>query len=129
MNAKELVSSPVDIAARQALDLRPGQTVRVWQKIKEKDKTRLQAFEGLLIAKKHGREAGGTFTIRRTAGGFGVEKIFPLYSPAIDKIEIVKNAQVRRSKLYYLRTKAAKEIRRHMKQERAQAAVKVDAAA
>ncbi|HDQ16600.1 MAG TPA: 50S ribosomal protein L19 [Candidatus Vogelbacteria bacterium] len=108
--------SPVDIEQRKRLDLSPGNTVRVWQKIQEKGKTRLQAFEGLLIARKHGNEPGGTFTIRRTAGGIGVEKIFPLYSPMIDRIEIVKRSKVRRAKLYYIRDKAVKEVRKRMKQ-------------
>ena len=100
---------------RAKLDLRAGYTLRVWQKIQEKGKTRLQAFEGLIIARKHGKEAGGTFTVRRVIGGIGVEKIFPLYSPMIDKIEITKKATVRRSKLYYVREKAAKEVRRQMR--------------
>ena len=97
------------------MDIRPGDTVRVWQKIQEKDKTRLQAFEGLVIARKHGREPGGTFTVRKIASGVGTERIFPLYSPVIDKIEIVRRAKVRRAKLYYIRDKSAKEIRRKMK--------------
>ena len=92
-------TSPVDMEARKALDLRPGDTVRVFQKIEEKGKYRLQAFEGLVLARKHGREAGATFTVRRVASGVGVEKIFPLYSPMIDRIEIVKRSQVRRAKL------------------------------
>jgi len=109
------VISPVNIENRANLGVKSGDTVRVWQKIQEKDKTRLQAFEGLVLAVKHGKEAGATFTVRRTAGGFGVEKIFPLYSPMIDKIEIIKRAKVRRSKLYHIREKAAKEIRRQMR--------------
>lgn len=107
--------SPVDMVKRQKLDLRPGMTARVWQKIQEKGKTRLQAYEGLIIARKHGAEPGATFTVRKVASGVGMEKIFPLYSPNIDKIEIVKNSKVRRAKLYYIRDKAAKEIRRRMK--------------
>jgi large subunit ribosomal protein L19 len=90
----------------------------VWQKIQEKGKTRLQAFEGLVLAHKHGNEAGATFTVRKVASGVGVEKIFPLYSPVIDKIEIVKRAKVRRAKLYHVRDKAAKEIRRQMRNTR-----------
>ena len=114
MNTRQVIISSVDIEARRGLDLRAGQIVRVWQKIKEKDKTRLQAFEGLLIARKHGGEAGGTFTIRKMSSGVGVEKIFPLYSPNIDKIEVLRSSKVRRSKLYYIRSKSAKEIRRKM---------------
>jgi large subunit ribosomal protein L19 len=109
------VISSVNISERANLGIKSGDTVRVWVKIEEKDKTRLQAFEGLVLAVKHGSEAGGAFTVRRTSGGFGMEKIFPLYSPMIDKIEIVKRAKVRRSKLYHIRDKAAKEIRRQMR--------------
>ncbi|MBI2108944.1 MAG: 50S ribosomal protein L19 [Parcubacteria group bacterium] len=108
--------SPVNINERRALLIRAGDTVRVWQKIKdEKGKIRLQAFEGLVIARKHGREPGATFTVRKIASGVGVEKIFPLYSPVIDKIEVIRRSKVRRSKLYYIREKTAREIRRKMK--------------
>lgn len=110
-----LVKSPVKVSERKNLDLRSGDTVRVWQKIVEKGKTRLQAFEGLVIAVKHGKEAGSTFTVRRVASGVGVEKIFPLYSPMIDSIETLKRSKVRRAKLYHIRDKAAKEIRRQMR--------------
>ena len=112
------VISPVNIEERQKLDLRSGDTVRVWQKIVEKGKTRLQAFEGLVLARKHGKEAGATFTVRRVASGVGVEKIFPLYSPVIDKIEVLKRSKVRRAKLYHIRDKAAKEISRQMRNVR-----------
>lgn len=113
------IQSPVKIADRKNLDIRSGDTIRVWQKIQEKDKTRLQAFEGLVIAVKHGKEAGGTFTVRRVASGVGVEKIFPIYSPIIDSIETLKRSKVRRAKLYHVRDKAAKEIRRQMRNIRA----------
>ena len=109
------VISPVNIEERAKLDLRAGDTVRVWQKIMEKGKTRLQAFEGLVLARKHGTEAGATFTVRRVASGVGVEKIFPLYSPMIDKIEVIKRSKVRRAKLYHIREKAAKEVSRQMR--------------
>src|SRR3954471_19836814 len=115
----ENIQSPVKINERKNLDLRSGDTVRVWQKIVEKGKTRLQAFEGLVIAVKHGKEAGSTFTVRRIASGVGVEKIFPLYSPMIDSIETLKRSKVRRAKLYHIRDKAAKEIRRQMRNIRA----------
>jgi len=103
---------------RKKLGLRPGDTVRVYQKIEEKGKTRLQAFEGLVLARKHGSEAGATFTVRRVASGVGVEKVFPLYSPMIDKIEIVKRTRVRRAKLYYIRDKVAREARRQLRRTR-----------
>lgn len=106
----------VDIEKRKKADVRPGNTVRVWQKIKEGNKTRLQAFEGLIIAHKHGYEPGATFTVRKTIEGIGVERIFPLFSPNIEKIEVVRRAKVRRAKLYYVREKAAREIRKRMKQ-------------
>src|SRR3989338_3393494 len=110
--------SPIDIEARKKLDLRPGDSVRVWQKIKEGDKTRLQAFEGLVFARKHGTEPGATFTVRRVLSGVGVEKIFPLYSPMIDKVEILKRSRVRRAKLYYIRDKVSREARRQLRRTR-----------
>src|ERR1700733_587778 len=91
---------PKDLANRKDLDIRTGDTVKVSVKIEEKGKTRIQLFEGLVIARKHGTEAGGTFTVRRVLSGVGVEKIFPLYSPMIEKIELVKRSRVRRAKLY-----------------------------
>ncbi len=103
---------------RKTLDIRPGDTVRVHQKIEEKGKSRLQAFEGLVLARKHGTEAGGTFTVRRVASGVGVEKIFPLYSPMIDHIEIVKRARVRRAKLYFIREKVSREARRQLRRSK-----------
>ncbi|MEK7581718.1 MAG: 50S ribosomal protein L19 [Patescibacteria group bacterium] len=110
--------SPVDTDSRAKLSFESGDSVRVWSKIAEKGKTRLQAFEGLVLSRKHGKEPGATFTVRRVASGVGVERIFPLYSPNIDKIELVKKSKTRKSKLYYVREKAAKEIRRKMKQTR-----------
>jgi large subunit ribosomal protein L19 len=118
MSKTAIKVSPVDMAARAGLAIRSGDTVKVFQKIQEKGKTRLQAFEGLVLAVKHGAEAGSTFTVRRVASGVGVEKIFPLYSPMIDKITVVKRSDVRRSKLYHIRKKAAKEIKRQMRNTR-----------
>ena len=115
VEASSIKISPVNMESRKKLGVKAGDTVRVWQKIQEKGKTRLQAFEGLVLARKHGSEAGATFTVRRVASGVGVEKIFPLYSPVIDKIEIVKRSKVRRAKLYHIREKAAKEIKRQMR--------------
>lgn len=102
----------------QISDLKPGDTVRVWQKIEEKGKTRLQAFEGLVLARKHGNEVGGTFTVRKVASGVGVEKIFPVHSPSIDRVELVKRARVRRAKLYFIREKVARESRRQLRRSR-----------
>ncbi len=107
--------SPVNMSERVELGIRPGDTVRVHQKIQDKGKTRIQIFEGLVLARKHGNEPGATFTVRKVASGVGVEKIYPLYSPLIDKLEIVRRAKVRRSKLYYIREKVAREVRRQMR--------------
>lgn len=109
------VISPVNIESRKKLDIRSGDTVRVFQKIEDKGKTRLQVFEGLVLSRKHGTEPGATFTVRRSTGGYGVEKIFPLFSPMIDKIEITKRSKIRRGKLYYVRDKALKQIKKRMK--------------
>lgn len=124
--------SSVNIAERQKLDIRSGDTVCVTQKIVEKDKktgkpkTRLQDFEGLCLAVKHGKEVGGTFTIRKVASGVGVERVFPIYSPMIEKIVVVKRSKVRRAKLYHVREKAAKEIRRQMRNVREVPTVQTD---
>lgn len=110
--------TPVDIEARKALDFSSGDVVRVWNKIKENDgKTRLQAFEGMVLARKHGTEIGSTFTVRRVASGVGVERVFPLFGVMIDKIEIVRRARTRRSKLYYVRDKAIRDVRRKLKKD------------
>lgn len=107
--------SSVNIEERQKLNLKSGDVVKVHQKIKEGDKSRIQIFEGMVIARKHGDEAGGTLTVRKVIGGVGVERIFPFYSPNIEKFELVRRAKVRRAKIYHIREKAAKEIRRKMK--------------
>lgn len=114
--ASKIKFSPVDIEARQNMDFRAGDSIRVWQRVKEGDKSRLQAFEGLVLARKHGKEPGATFTVRKVAAGVGVERVFPLYSPTIEKIEVVSRSKARRAKLYYIRDKAAREIRKKMKQ-------------
>ena len=116
MTAHNIKLSPVDMDARKKLDFKAGDTVRVWSKIiDEKGKSRLQAFEGIVLARKHGTEIGATFTVRKIASGVGVERIFPIFSPTIDKIEITKRSRARRSKLYYIRTKAVKDVRRKMR--------------
>ncbi len=107
--------SPVEIEERKKLVFDSGDTLRVWSKIEDKGKTRLQAFEGIVLARKHGTEIGATFTIRKVASGVGVERIFKLYSPLIDKIEVVKKSRTRRSKLYYIRDKAIRDVKRKMK--------------
>ena len=92
-------------------EIRAGYTVRVHQKIKEGDKERIQIFEGLVIARKHGRGINSTITVRKISQGVGIERIFPIHSPIIEKIEVVKKHKVRRAKLYYIRQKSAKEAR------------------
>ena len=112
MTVKNIKLSPVDMEARKKLAFNAGDTVRVWSKIiDEKGKSRLQAFEGIVLARKHGTEIGATFTVRRIASGVGVERIFPLYSPRIAKIELSKKGDVRRAKLYYLRSREGKSAR------------------
>ncbi|MFA6414707.1 MAG: 50S ribosomal protein L19 [Candidatus Paceibacterota bacterium] len=125
------VITPVNAEGRAKLGLRAGDTVRVVQNIVELKKgrgtdkkekttknTRKQVFEGLVLSTKHGTEAGGMFTVRATLSGVGVEKTFPLYTPSIDSIEIVKRSKVRRSKLYFIREKAAKAVRRQLRNAR-----------
>lgn len=112
------VITPVKTEERTKLGIRPGDTVRVHQKIVEKGKTRIQMFEGLVIATKHGSEPGASFTVRATLSGVGVEKIFPLFAPFIDKIEIVRRSKVRRAKLYFIREKVAREVRRQLRNMR-----------
>ncbi len=102
---------PESVRNRKDFDVRAGDTVRVNLKIQEKGKTRIQTFEGLVLARKHGSENGGTITVRKVSNGVGVERIFPVYSPAIDSIEITRRAKVRRSKLYFLRDAVAKTMR------------------
>jgi len=119
-----IIISSVNIDERKKMDFRAGDSLRVWQRItdriiekdKVKEKSRLQAFEGLVLARKHGMEAGATFTVRKVSDGIGVERIFPLYSPVIEKIEILRRGNIRRAKLYYVREKAQSEARRKMKQ-------------
>jgi len=96
-------------------EVRPGDLVRVHQKIKEGDKERISAFEGLVIATKHGTGVSATLTIRKVVDGIGVERVFPLHSPRIERIEVVRRSKVRRAKLYYIRDKAAREVRRKMR--------------
>ncbi len=94
----------------------PGDTVRVRVRVSEGDKSRLQAFEGVCIAKS-GSGLNETFTVRRVSGGVGVERIFPLHSPTVEEIEVVRRGQVRRAKLYYLRGRKGKAARVRDKRE------------
>lgn len=92
-------------------ELNPGDTIKVHQKIKEGEKERIQIFEGIIIAKKHGKGISATITARKVIDGVGVERVFPIHSPSIDKIEVVRHGKVRRAKLYYLRTAKGKKAK------------------
>jgi large subunit ribosomal protein L19 len=124
--------STVDVAKRKALIFRSGDVIRVNTKVREgkdkdgKDKFRIQGFEGLCLARKHGTEAGATFTVRKMSGDIAVERIFPLYSPAIEDIKIVRSNNTRKSKLYFVRTKAAKETRKKLKATKTRTAKNTD---
>ena len=115
---------------RADLGLKAGDTVRVWQNIVELKKqkqankkeatvknVRRQAFEGLVLAVKHGTEPGAMFTVRKVTSGVGVEKIFPLYSPTVDEIEVLRRTRTRRAKLYFIRRKAAHDVKRAMRKQ------------
>lgn len=115
MNIQGVTISPVNMEERRTLGVRAGDTVRIHQKIEDKGKTRIQVFEGLVLARKHNTEPGATFTVRKVVDGIGVEKVFPLYSPLIDKIEVLRRSKVRRAKLYHIREKVAREIKRAMR--------------
>ena len=90
-----------------APEVKIGDTVKVHVKITEGDKSRIQIFEGTVIAKKHGG-ISETFTVRRVAHGVGIERVFPVHSPAVEKVELVRSGRVRRAKLYYLRDRVGK---------------------
>lgn len=109
---------------KEVPDIHPGDTIKVFQKIpvriaekkstaggKEKDKEKIQVFEGIVIARKHGREIGATITVRKIIDGIGVERIFPLHLPTIEKIEVLRRSKTRRAKLYYLRKAKGKRAR------------------
>ncbi len=101
-------------------DIKPGDTVKVYQKITDvrdgKTTERIQVFEGIVLAKKHGKGISATITVRKVIDGVGVERIFPLHSPFIEKIEIVRSSKVRRAKLYYLREAKGKKAKLKMKE-------------
>ena len=92
-------------------EIRPGDTIKVHQKITEGNKERLQVFEGIVVARKHGKGINSTITVRKVVDGVGVERVFPVHSPVINKIEVTKRSKVRRSKLYYLREAKGKKAR------------------
>lgn len=105
MDALKLISN--SSLKAEVPELNIGDTVKVHVKIKEGDKSRIQVFEGTIIAKKHGG-INETFTVRRVAHGCGIERVFPVHSPVVDKVEVVRRGRVRRAKLYYLRDRVGK---------------------
>ncbi len=105
MDALKLISN--SSLKAEVPEINIGDTVKVHVKIKEGDKSRIQVFEGTVIAKKHGG-INETFTVRRVAHGCGIERVFPVHSPVVDKVEIVRKGRVRRAKLYYLRDRVGK---------------------
>lgn len=113
--------NPIEILEKEQirLDLPPfrvGDTVRVYSRIKEGDKERVQVFKGVVIRRRKGN-TGATFTVRKVSYGVGVEKIFPLHSPTLDKIEVISKGRVRRARLYYLRKLSGRAAR--LKEKRA----------
>ncbi|MBU6141960.1 50S ribosomal protein L19 [Patescibacteria group bacterium] len=95
--------------------IKPGATVKVFEKVKEGDKERVAQFSGLVLSRKHGSEQGASFMVRSTIAGVGVEKVFPINSPLIEKVEVIDAPKkVRRSKLYYVRELSRKETRQKM---------------
>ncbi|HBB19854.1 MAG: 50S ribosomal protein L19 [Ruminococcus sp.] len=105
MNALKLIS---DASLKENVpQFEIGDTVKVHVQIKEGDKSRIQVFEGTVIAKKHGG-ISETFTVRRVAHGVGIERVFPVHSPVVDKVEVIRHGKVRRAKLYYLRDRVGK---------------------
>lgn len=96
-----------EMLERELPQVQIGDTVRVHVKVKEGSRERIQVFEGIVIAKKHGG-IEETFTVRRISYGIGVEKVFPVHSPSIQTVEVVRNGKVRRAKLYYLRDRVGK---------------------
>jgi len=110
-------------------DIRPGDTVKLYQKIKEapkatkdsktpqEEKERIQTFEGVVIARKHGKGISATITVRKIIEGIGVEKTIPLHSPSLEKVEILKRGRVRRAKLYYLRGKRGRKAKLKSREE------------
>ena len=108
MNAMELVQKKY--MKNEAPDFRPGDTVRVHVKVTEGTRQRIQMFEGVVIARKHGG-LDETFIVRKVSNGVGVERIFPLHCPSLDQIEVKRQGKVRRAKLYYLRKLSGKAAR------------------
>ena len=107
MSAQDIIKSIEDAELREVAEFKTGDTVRVHAKVKEGNRERIQVFEGTVIKRQNGG-ARETFTVRKQASGVGVEKTWPVHSPIIEKIEVVRRGKVRRAKLYYLRDRVGK---------------------
>ena len=107
MSAQDIIKSIEDAQLREVAEFKTGDTVRVQAKVKEGNRERIQVFEGTVIKRQNGG-ARETFTVRKQASGVGVEKTWPVHSPIIEKIEVVRRGKVRRAKLYYLRDRVGK---------------------
>lgn len=116
-NVSNIINTiPAGLESRKDLDFSSGDVIKVNTIVREAGgKTRVQTFEGLVICRKHGTTPGATFTVRKTTSGVDVERIFPLYSMNIDSIVTVRTSKTRKSKLYYVRDKAARDVRRKLK--------------
>ncbi len=95
-------------------DIKPGMQIRVHENIKEGDRDRIQVFEGVVLARKHGKGINATITVRSVVAGVGVEKVWPIHSPKIAKIEVMKTPTVRHAKLYFLRSLSPKKTRKKL---------------
>jgi large subunit ribosomal protein L19 len=129
MLRKAIADIQAKYARKDLPEMRAGDTVRVHTKIKEGDKERIQVFEGVVIAYRKGSPGSSMFTVRKVSYGVGVERMFPVHSPRIDRIEVVGHGEVRRSRLYYLRALQGKAARLHQEEGRAEAAAAPEAPA
>lgn len=105
---------PKNLTQKELFAIKPGDKIRIYQIVSDLTKNneeKIQIFEGVVIAKKHGKEMGATITVRKEVSGIGVEKIFPINSPLIKKVEILKIGRVKRAKLYYLRKAKGKKAK------------------
>jgi len=116
MDKARLIRSVESVYFKEIPNIEPGQTVKVHLKVVEGEKERIQVFEGLIIALR-GSGVSRTMTVRKMSFGIGIERVFPIFSPRIEKIEVIRRGKVRRAKLYYLRGKSTKESRIEQKRE------------
>jgi large subunit ribosomal protein L19 len=128
MLRKAIADIQAKYARKDIPEMRSGDTVRVHTKIKEGDKERIQIFEGTVIAYRRGAPGSSMFTVRKVSYGVGVERMFPVHSPRIDKIEVVGHGEVRRSRLYYLRALQGKAARLHQEEGAGESAAAAPAA-